>query len=56
MIKRKPITTEKDGQLHGYQQWYNGDALLFRAIFKHDKPWCYTEWHGHDKHTTFYII
>jgi len=48
-------TRNSKGKLHGYQEWYNGDALLFRATFKADKPMGYIEWSGNDKHVIFNI-
>jgi hypothetical protein len=52
----KNITTRNDkDENHGYQQYYWGKNISFRAIYKFNELIGYGEWHG-IKETTFFII
>jgi hypothetical protein len=45
-----------NGQYHGYHQWgYANGGMIFRGIYKHDKPIGYHESHTMRLRTTFDI-
>ena len=53
-MKDDIINFNKFGELHGYQEWYFGDKLMYRTNNKHLKLFGYNEWHGL-KETEYYI-
>lgn len=54
-IENKNINNKKyNGDFHGYQEWYYGDKLWLRVMYKHDEPIGYEDDH-HKNISTFYI-
>ncbi len=45
-MKTNITNRNKNNQHHGYQEWYTGNSISFRGIFKYNKTIGYIEWHN----------
>ena len=55
MAKKRDIDPRnKNGDFHGYQEWYYDNSLWLRCNYVHDEPKGYEDDH-HKETTTYYI-